>query len=212
VYFVVLLGGWNDPRLPIAVAPTLSDLPTLVYRGHQNGGDQVNDSTVSDVGPYFAAENASLNWASYADLKFIEAEARLILNGAAAADAAYRAGIRANMEKMGVAQGAITAYLAARPPLQNATNPLEELITEKYIANFLKAEAWNDWRRTGYPQLQIVEGAVLPGIPQRVRAPASELASNAVNLAATGIPTGLDGMSVKVWWASQGPSQAAGSR
>jgi len=211
-YFVELLRGRNDPRLPIAVAPTLSDLPTLVYRGHQNGGDQVNDSTVSDVGPYFAAENASLNWASYADLKFIEAEARLILNGAAAADAAYRAGIRANMEKMGVAQGAITAYLAARPPLQNATNPLEELITEKYIANFLKAEAWNDWRRTGYPQLQIVEGAVLPGIPQRVRAPASELASNAVNLAATGIPTGLDGMSVKVWWASQGPSQAAGSR
>jgi hypothetical protein len=29
--------------------------------------------------------------------------------------------------------------------------------------------------------------------------------SNAENVGATGIPTGLDGMMVKVWWASQGP-------
>ena len=29
--------------------------------------------------------------------------------------------------------------------------------------------------------------------------------NNAENVGATGIPTGLDGMMVKVWWASQGP-------
>ena len=53
----------------------------------------------------------------------------------------------------------------------------EEIITQKYIANFLKAEVWNDWRRTGYPRLTIGgTGALLPGIPQRIRTPATELA------------------------------------
>ena len=82
---------------------------------------------------------------------------------------------------------------------------LEEIITQKYIANFLKTEVWNDWRRTGYPRLSIVEGAMITGIPQRLRAPATEVAANALNVAATGISIGLEGMLTKVWWASQGP-------
>lgn len=204
-FYVELLRGLNDPRLPITVRGTLRDAPAVVYRGHKNGATSVNDSTISRIGSYFSADSAALNWASYADAKFIEAEARLIVSGAAAADAPYRAGIRANMEKMRVAPAAITTYLAARPALNTLANPLQEIITQKYIANFLKAEVWNDWRRTGYPRLQLVEQAMLPSIPQRLRTPASELASNSANAAATGIPTGLDGMTVKVWWASGPP-------
>jgi hypothetical protein len=202
-FLVELLRSRNDPRLPIMVRPTRRD--PSVFRGHRNGAASENDSTVSDIGSFFSADSAALNWASYADLKFNEAEARLIVSGAAAADAPYRAAIRANMQKLRVPTAAIDAYIAARPALNTVSNPLEEIIREKYVANFLKAEVWNDWRRTGFPQLQIVQGALLPGIPQRLRTPASELASNAVNVAATGIPTGLDGMTVKVWWASQGP-------
>jgi hypothetical protein len=201
-FMVELLRGLNDPRLGIIVRPTRRDLPNIVYRGHRNGAPQENDSTVSDIGPYFSADSAALNWNSYANAKFIEAEARLIVSGATAADAPYRAAIRANMEKLRVPTAAINTYLAARPALNTVANPLEAIITQKYIANFLKAEVWNDWRRTGYPRLTPVAGALLPGIPQRVRAPASELASNIDNLMATGLPTGLDGMNVKVWWAS----------
>src|SRR5262245_1105710 len=204
-FYVELLRGLNDPRLAITVRGTQRDSPTVVYRGHKNGSPAANDSTISRIGSYFSADSAALNWTSYADAKFIEAEARLIVSGAAAADAPYRAAIRANMEKMRVAPAAITAYLAARPALTAVTNPLQEIMTQKYIANFLKAEAWTDWRRTGYPRLQIVELAVLPGIPQRLRTPATELASNSAHAAATGIPTGLDGMNVKVWWASGPP-------
>ena len=175
------------------------------YRGHHNGAGAENDSTISWIGTYFSNENASLNIASYADQKFTEAEARLIVSGAAAADAPYRDGIRASMQKVGIAAAAINTYLAARPALGTQANPLEEIITEKYIANYLKVEPWNDWRRTGYPRLTIVEGAMLPGIPQRVRTPGSELTNNANQVKATGIPTGLEGMMTKVWWASQGP-------
>ena len=201
-HYVELLRGLNDPRLQITVRPALRDQS---LRGHRNGASQENDSIFSNIGSYFSADSASLNWASYADAKFVEAEARLIVSGAAAADAAYRAGIQANLQKLGVPAAAIATYLAARPALNTVQNPLEEIIRQKYIANFLKAEVWNDWRRTGYPRLTPVDGRLLPNIPQRVRTPASELAGNALNVEAMGIPSGLEGMSVRLWWATATP-------
>jgi len=51
-----------------------------------------------------------------------------------------------------VAAGDRDAYIAARPALTDAT-ALEQIINEKYIANFLNLEAYNDWRRTGFPVL-----------------------------------------------------------
>ena len=214
-YFLQLLKSRSDPRLPVFYTPIVYDsikgagtsrvtFPAKpnTYVGHLEGSDQFQaDSTVSNIGPFFSAETAPLNVASYADQKFTEAEARLIVSGAAAADQAYRDGIRANMTKLGVSTAAITAYLAARPPLASVANPLQEIITEKYIANFLKTEPWNDWRRTGYPVVPLVPQAVIPTIPQRIRAPNSELSSNSIQVAASGIPTGEDGMKVKLWWA-----------
>ena len=214
-FLVELLKSRSDPRLPIMFTPIYYDSvrgttryrsTTPRYIGHRNGSGTLSDSTVSWIGPFFSNGDATLNVASYSDQKFTEAEARLIVSGAAVADVPYRAGIRANMEKLRVATAAIDAYLAARPGLATLTNPLEEIITEKYIANFLKVEAWNDWRRTGYPQLPSpVEQALLPGIPQRIRTPGSELSNNINQVTATGISTGLEGMMVKVWWASKGP-------
>lgn len=213
-YMISMLQDRNDPRLPILFTPIVYDsikgtgtsrktypAKPNTFVGHLAGSDQFQtDSTVSLIGPYFSNENATLNVASYSDQKFTEAEARLIVSGAAAADAPYREGIRANMTKLGVSSAAITAYLAARPTL-TAANALQEIITEKYIANFLKTEPWNDWRRTGFPAVPIVPTAVIKTIPQRIRAPNSELSSNGAQLAATGIPTGIEGMTVKVWWA-----------
>ena len=214
-YFVQMLKARSDPRLGIYFSPIQYDsikgagttrvtypAKPNTFVGHLSGGDQFQaDSTVSVIGPAFSAENAPLNVASYADQKFTEAEARFIVSGAAAADQAYRDGIRANLTKLGVATAAINAYIAARPALASVANPLQEIITEKYIANFLKTEPWNDWRRTGFPVVPLVPQAVINTIPQRIRAPNSELSSNGNQLAATGIPTGLEGMKVKLWWA-----------
>ena len=211
-FLVEMLKARQDPRIGIFFTPAPLDsvrgtvrypATTVKYVGHRNGGATLNDSTVSWVGPFFSAETATLDVVSYADQKFTEAEARLIVTGAAAADAAYRDGVRAHMQKVGVPTAAINTYIAALPALNTRANPLEEIITQKYIANFLKVEPWNDWRRTGYPVLPSpVEQAVLPGIPQRIRTPGSELSANINQVTATGIPTGLEGMNVKVWWAS----------
>lgn len=214
-YLIEMLKARNDPRLLIMFTPIIYDsirgttrypAATTRYVGHPNGDATLPDSTVSWIGPFFSNEDAPLNVVSYADQKFTEAEAQLIVSGAAAADAPYRDGIRANMSKLGVASGDIDAYLAARPNLSTVANPLEEIITEKYIANFLKVEPWNDWRRTGYPQIpNPVPQAMLPGIPQRIRTPGSELSNNINQVTATGIPLGLEGMSTKVWWAGGSP-------
>lgn len=210
-YLIDKLKSNNDPRLPIMFTPIVYDSvrgttkypsTTKTYVGHANGEPSVADSTVSWIGPHFADETAPLSVVSYSDQKFTEAEARLIVSGAAAADAPYREGIRANMTKLGVSAAAITTYLASRPALGTVANPLEAIITEKYIANFLKVEPWNDWRRTGFPVIpNPVAQAVLLGIPQRIRTPASELSNNINQVTATGIPIGLDGMMTRVWWA-----------
>ncbi len=213
-HMVELMRSRNDPRTPIFFRPAPYDsvrgtvryvAAPNTFRGHRNGAGAENDSTVSWIGTYFSNENASLSVASYADQKFTEAEARLIVSGAAAADAPYRDGIRAHLQKLGISTAAINTYVNARPALSTLSNPLEEIIREKYVANYLKVESWNDWRRTTYPRLEIVEQAILPGIPQRVRTPGSELTNNINQVRATGIPTGLEGMSTKVWWAAQGP-------
>ena len=52
--------------------------------------------------------------------------------------------IRANMQKLGVAAPAIDAHIAARPNLATVPNPLEEIITQKYIANILKCRPPNN--------------------------------------------------------------------
>ena len=214
-FFIQMLKSRADPRLPILFTPIVYDsirgagpsrktYPAQpgTYVGHLSGSDVFQtDSTVSLVGPFFSNENAPLNVVSFSDQKFTEAEARLIVAGAAAADQPYRDAIKANMTKLGVSAAAITAYLNARPPLASVANPLQEIITEKYVANFLKTEPWNDWRRTGYPVVPLVPQAVIPTIPQRIRAPSSELSTNSNQLAASGIPTGEDGMAVKLWWA-----------
>jgi hypothetical protein len=213
-YMIQMLQNRNDPRLGILFTPIFYDsirgtgvnrrtypAKPNTFVGHLAGSDVFQtDSTVSQIGPFFSAEAAPLNVASYADQKFTEAEARFIVSGAAAADGAYRDGIRANMTKLGVPAAAITAYVNARPAL-TAANALQEIITEKYIANFLKTEPWNDWRRTGFPVVPIVPQAVIPTIPQRIRAPSSELSSNTAQVNALGFPTGIDGMKIKLWWA-----------
>lgn len=214
-FMVEMLKARSDPRLPIMFMPIVFDsirgttrFPSIrpTFVGHPSGGATLTDSTVSWIGTYYTNENAPLSIASFSDQKFTEAEARFIVGGPAAADAPYRDGIRAHMQKLGVPAAAITAYVTARPSLATVANPLAEIITQKYIANFLKVEPWNDWRRTGFPVLPSpVEQALLPGIPQRIRTPGSELSNNVNQVTATGIKIGLEGMMTKVWWASQGP-------
>jgi hypothetical protein len=218
-FFINSLKANNDPRLPILAEPAQLECPvgsnyqradcklatSVIYRGNVGGGVGEPDSAISAIGDFITADDADFVWFTYEDTKFLEAEARLIVSGAGAADAPYRAAIRANMTRLGVAPAAIDAYLATKPSLGSVANPLKELMWEKYVSNFLRDEVWHDYRRTGFPEVPLPqppagEHLYVPEIPKRLRTPLAEMLFNSESLAATGISTGLDGMLTPVFW------------
>ncbi len=104
---------------------------------------------------WHSTETAPILMVTYAEAKFIEAEAALLSNDADAAYTAYLEGIRASMEKLGVDGSAYLADPAVAVGADNLTLAL--IMKEKYIALFLNPETWVDMRRYDY------DTAVYPG-------------------------------------------------
>ncbi len=121
----------------------------------------------------------------------------------------FAAGIRANMEEMAahdanaaVPAGAIDPYIAANP-LVPAT-ALEQINTQYWIASFLNgAEAWANFRRTGFPAL--TANPYVGDIPagtfiRRITYPVSEISANTTNVNEAIARQGADRMDTRVWW------------
>lgn len=169
----LLLGGWLsqqfidalngnsygvvDPRVFKITDPTVNGTFVGTPNGTGNVGNASNtikDEVYISLNSPLSSRTAPLYLATYAELKFIEAEAAFRLPAAAGlarAYAAYTAGIRANMELLGVTVNDQNAYLAstAVAPSANALT-LDLIFKEKYIANYLNPEAWVDARRFDY--------------------------------------------------------------
>ncbi|WP_430815041.1 SusD/RagB family nutrient-binding outer membrane lipoprotein [Carboxylicivirga sp. RSCT41] len=132
----------------------------------------------------------------------------------------YERGVEASMQKWGVAQADIDAYLATLPA---AT--METVLTQKYIALYMQPyEAWAEYRRTGYPNTLVMPGGsydvVVPrgdgttttwsydfdpledltDLPDRVRYPLLEQNLNGDNRAAAANAIGGDEMDTELWW------------
>ncbi len=202
--YVNLLTGLNDPRLTRWVTRPNGNFVTLDngYRGTLPSPTSTWSrwSTVvvgaDGIGPVRLLTNAQR--------AFILAEAALTLPGlslpASQADALYKEGIRASMLDAGVEDATITAYFANNPAVVTLSGTteqqVEQIITQKYIAlTGNPLEAWNDYRRTGYPALQGHQGGI--GIdgnrPVRAQYIDQEVARNP-NFSPAPLPN------VKVWW------------
>ncbi len=148
----------RDPRLPVYAQ---TDDGTDTYKGYVSGGQGLSgDSTQANTDfreeGFYTNANAPIVVISYAEAKFIEAEAEFLANGGtttstgttAAGYDAYLAGIAANMAKLGV-NGA--DYLADPSVAMGAANlKLQNIMKEKYIANFLNPETYVDFRRYNF--------------------------------------------------------------
>jgi hypothetical protein len=203
--YIEMLQDLDDPRLSIHAEEAAEHDPGEEYVGHANGAEGMAIDSVSHIGSYFTDPGAPSTLMDYAEVKFLEAQALLITQGPAAANSAYEEAIRADMEDLGVADADITTYIAAREDLSVSGNPLEDIIEQKYIANFLTPEPWNDWRKTGYPQLQAAqnpngESPNFDEIPRRWPWPGSELDNNSEEVEKTGLPMNFEVMLETVWW------------
>ena len=160
------LYGVVDPRLPIMF--DLDDGETE-YEGMVNGTEEGNSVNLTDS-TWYASDEAPLLMLTYAEAKFIEAEARFLANGGdvsttGSTEEAYQAyldGIRAHMNKLGVPEDERDAYLAdPRVAVGAAGLTLDLILKEKYVALFLNPEAWVDLRRYNYSD-QVFRGFSLP--------------------------------------------------
>lgn len=190
------LASLSDPRL--AIYADVSGRGE--YAGMPNGvlADPPIDS-ISRIGTRFTRADAEAVLMEYAEVLFLQAEA--VERGWIAGDAAalYRQAIEASMQRLGVAQAEIDAYLA-QPEVAYAGLPSIGL--QKWIALYGNGpEAYAEWRRTGYPVLVAGPDALNGGaIPVRLPYPESEARRNGENLDEAIARQGGDGLSDPVWW------------
>ena len=166
----LILGGWiseqtvehldgttygvEDPRLSILISPNSDDEFVGVENGAGRGNAPESGAfSVLTSDNYYSTRTAPIVIASYAEQKFIEAEAALRANPAQPARAyqAYLDGIAAHMDKIGVDSADRDAYLNDQAvAVGSGALSVDNILREKYVALFLHPETWVDARRYDY--------------------------------------------------------------
>ncbi|WP_299701367.1 SusD/RagB family nutrient-binding outer membrane lipoprotein [uncultured Pontibacter sp.] len=195
--------GVVDPRLSRITDPTDPKFSLDPYIGTPNGVGNVGPRNNTDRDEVYISRNSPLTGdlspiiiVSYAEMKFVEAEAAFRAGDRDRAYAAYIAGITAHMNKLGVPEGERNAYLNNPAVGVGAANlTLDLIFKEKYVVTYLNAEAWVDARRYDYQyaDFTLPVGADIPTFIRRVAYPQGEASKN---------PNTPDSpvLSERLWW------------
>ncbi|WP_047415805.1 SusD/RagB family nutrient-binding outer membrane lipoprotein [Cellulophaga sp. Hel_I_12] len=214
-YYPFLSGSISiDPRLPL-----FAEIPATAteYKGFVSGGVGVSPdgspaNTRFKTDGYYTSIDSPLLLISFAEAKFIEAEAAFLANGGtttstgsnSAAYTAYLAGINASMAMYGVSGADYVAD--ASVAVGEAGLMLNHIMKEKYINNFLNPETFVDFRRYDFSD-DVFTGLVIREEQaadtnefmgqwfRRAEYPASEIARNATNALAN-----QESPITPVWW------------
>lgn len=151
----------------------------------------------TDVGTV-AFPNHPYVFLSYAEVEFYLAEAEQRWGSAvAAADHFYEA-IEASITQWGGTTGEATAYKTG--VVYNPTNWKQSIGEQKWIALYDQPwDAWIEWRRLDYPQLEKATDAV-SDIPVRFTYPIPEQNVNPANYEAASTAIGGDEVTTKLFW------------
>lgn len=196
-FFIKFLQGTNDS---LRLARFASPATDAQFRGQYRG---VPFGEGSD--PYLYAKTAGFGPAilrsfdqpqvlmQAAESFFLQAEAaqRGFLTGSA--KQLFESGITESFKFLGVtdaAKAATTYYTEAIPTRNFDASPdkLEAIITQKWVAlgAFGGFEAWNEFRRTGFPKVPLSTRAAEGKYPLRLLYPTQELGTNAASVQAQG--------------------------
>ena len=149
----------QDPRIGIIMnaAPSDGQFRGLIPGQGVLGGVAANGNNYGRVtGGFYARPTSPYPFITYAEVKFIEAEARLRSGNKTAALAAYQEGVRANMRRLGVPATQIDAFWSGlvtngvQQHFDNLTTGLSHIMRQKYIALVFNPETWVDMRRMDY--------------------------------------------------------------
>ena len=167
------------------------DLPSNVVVMLQELEDPRLEKFAEDeaVGPYLASINSDVTLMGYSELLFIKAEAMSAINNEAYIQA-FDDAVTASFEHTGV--NIPEGYLADNSPIAASHQQrLAKIIKQKYISLFTSPEAFNDYRRTGYPVITPVTGS---NMPARFLYPQNELDNNKAN-----VPKSITLFSKMIW-------------
>jgi len=191
--------GVIDPRL----SKMFDNLGAATYSGLVNGQGGGGNSRLS-VNTWYAGATSPMLMVTYAEVKFIEAEASLLNGAAGDAYNAYLAGIAAHLDKLKIDVDARTAYLThPNIAVGSANLTLEHIMKEKFIATFLNPDAWTDVRRYQYNSA-IYQGMSKPAnynealggeFIRRVLYPTDEINRNGAE-----VSPHIQPMQAKMWW------------
>lgn len=178
---IELLNAKNDPRrskIGDGLKPT----------------DMIADST--PFGAFHTSPESPLVLCSFAELKFIEAEALFNTGKKAEAKTAYLAGIKANMDWYGISAADQKSY--TDQPSVNPTGDitLQLIMEEKYIALYTQQESYTDYRRTSFPTLTPATAGKT--VPVRFPTAQNQRLYNAKNLPAGATDAGW--INTPMWW------------
>ncbi|MCD8185860.1 MAG: SusD/RagB family nutrient-binding outer membrane lipoprotein [Rikenellaceae bacterium] len=219
-----------DPRLPIWAHPD-GNRP---WKGVISGGDRLDadfqESTRNASKlrySVFCRNNMPYTLMDYAEVQFIFAEAALkgyIPGGKTAAKGYYQAAIAASIERWNaqapyaeltedqeITEEKIERFLSHSAVVFDTglsdTELSKRIGEQKFLALFWNGmEAWHEFRRTGYPQLEIASGAVYNDciLPTRFAYVQNSIGSNPENAqAAIDRLNGNNDMKQPVWWSKQ---------
>ncbi len=195
----LLLGGWlseqfidalngttfdvMDPRLPLLTNFNTDSLyvGTVNGEGRRGDGTEVSESYLVTEGA-LSSPDSPLDILTFAELKFIEAEAALATGNQSRTDRAFREGVIASMTEIGVDSITATGYLTEA----YGTDAIDrdDIFREKYVALFLSPETYVDARRYdfAYEDFTLATNAAINQVPVRVLYPASETDRNLGNV------------------------------
>ncbi|MBC7892926.1 MAG: SusD/RagB family nutrient-binding outer membrane lipoprotein [Sphingobacteriaceae bacterium] len=221
-----LLTASKDPRLPVyaldadlrtpeidyvfvpngtlsTATPTLSSYPGKAFIGQRFTNGNIN-GTAGASGVSAADDNAAKArptiFMSYEESLFIRAEvlARSWATSTDKPETLYANGITASMARYGVPLGTYLSDPAVDYAKQ--TNKIRAIVVQKYLALYGSngMEAWNEYRRTGFPELPLPTTNVTGGkFMKRLPYVDSELQRNP-SVQQTGIAPG--DVTTPVWW------------
>ncbi|MEG1161376.1 RagB/SusD family nutrient uptake outer membrane protein [Bacteroides sp.] len=227
------LTGYNDPRLPVYFNQvTINDVTG--YFGSRTGVAVTNKTKYKDFSSPNASFEDPLVWMTAAECFFLKAEGAMRKWNMGVTDAqAYETGIKLSFEEKGVsgadryiedATSKPGSYVNLVFPAHGQKAPseitikwddkavaevkLERIITQKWIALYPNgAEAWSEYRRTGYPkQFPVIDNFSNGTIDsklgiRRIPFPPSEYRLNGDNVSkAVTLLGGPDNGGTKLWW------------
>ncbi|MVZ66623.1 SusD/RagB family nutrient-binding outer membrane lipoprotein [Sphingobacterium sp. DK4209] len=231
------MNGYADPRrAKYFTMSAFSGSVTNGYVGLRSGIQIPTGNIPKEYSNMNVTETDKLLWFNAAEVSFLAAEGALkgwnMAGGTA--ESLYNQGIRLSFEQWNVTgaddyllnssnkpaayidpngafsyAGVPSAITIKWQETASASQKLERIITQKWIANFpLGIEAWSEYRRTGFPKLMEVMVNNSAGRvdskrkARRLPYPQEEYTENGknVNEAVTNLLKGADNMGTDLWW------------